>query len=141
MPLNADFQHDNSIKSNASSMRHRVTAEQAFLNSILQSIADQVVDITSFDVASNQHDYFERAQMYEVKIPEVFMDDSSLPQPTLQHSNLLPYSVDTPEIVLSGVGGVTHGNLLLIEEHTQRNDDCDLLVARDDQLVIEFTLQ
>ena len=51
MPPSSDYYHENSMKSNASSTRHRVSAEQAFLNSILQSIADQVKFLVLFSPA------------------------------------------------------------------------------------------
>jgi len=141
MPTSSDYYHENSMKSNASSTRHRVSAEQAFLNSILQSIADQVVDITSIDVASNQHDYLERAQLYEVRLPEVFVDDSSVPRTALLNNGLYRHSVENPELVLSGMGGVSDTNLSMIEEQAIFSEECDLLLAQDDQLVIDFSLK
>jgi len=140
MPTSSDHFLGNSIKSTASSIQHRITAEQAFLNHILQSTADQVIDITSIDVASNPYDYLERAQMYEVKIPQVIADESSMVQPKLHHYHLSLSSVDAPDIVLSEVGGVTGANLRIIEEHSESSQNDNLIVAHDDQLVIEFTL-
>ena len=43
MPISSNFDHESSVKSNASSHRFRVSAEQAYLNNILQNIADQVL--------------------------------------------------------------------------------------------------
>jgi len=137
VPVPSNFNHENSVKSTTSSHRYHVSAEQAFLNGVLQNIADQVVDITSIDVASNNHDYVERAHHYEVKLPEVLDNEAPLPSFSRLDS---PVHNSNPDQILSEMGGVTSANLQLIQSIAQCGENFRLGVSDDDDLVIEFTV-
>ena len=100
IPASSNYDHENSVKSNSSC--NRISAEQAFLNDILENIAGQVIDIASTDMTSNHYDYLgqlERAQMYEAKLPEVIVEDSVTPRFASQQSAFQSLHVDNPERV------------------------------------------